>query len=105
MKRIALMLAAVLASFSAWALDLETAKSQGLVGEQPNGYLGLVVTNAEAAKLINDINSKRKQKYTEIAAKQKTTLSNIENIAGSKLIERAQKDKEYYKTADGKWAR
>lgn len=105
MKRLTLILAALLTSFSAWALDLETAKSKGLVGEQSNGYLGLVVTNAEAAKLINEINSKRKQKYSEIAAKQKTALANIENIAGSKLIERAQQDKEYYQTADGKWTR
>ena len=27
---------------AAFALDLESAKSQGLVGEQPNGYLGVV---------------------------------------------------------------
>ena len=106
MKRITVMLAALQVSFTSFALDIDTAKSQGLLGEQTNGYLGVVVkNNAEATKLADEINRLRKQKYAEIAAKQKTALSNIETIAGTKLIERARADKEFYQTANGSWSR
>jgi hypothetical protein len=32
----------------AWAMDLDAAKSQGLVGERPDGYLGAVAANTRA---------------------------------------------------------
>ena len=40
---IATLFGAVCMSFSAWAISLDDAKSQGLVGENSSGYLGLVV--------------------------------------------------------------
>ena len=33
---------------SAWAEDLDAAKAAGLVGERPDGYLGLVSASAPA---------------------------------------------------------
>ena len=50
MKKISLVLVASSLAFSVWAMSLEQAKKQGLVGELPNGYLGAVVSN-------NDVNS------------------------------------------------
>src|SRR5690606_41897582 len=41
MHKLTVLLAALLVSFSSWALDLDSAKQMGLVGEQTNGYLGL----------------------------------------------------------------
>lgn len=41
---------------AAFALDLNSAKSQGLVGEQPNGYLGVVKATSEAVELVSDVN-------------------------------------------------
>ena len=35
-----------------WAMDLQTAKEQGLLGETASGYLALVQNNPEAAKEI-----------------------------------------------------
>ena len=93
MSRILVFLSVLLFAVSSMALDIDTAKAQGLVGEQTNGYLGLVATNhMEAAALVSEINLKRKEKYMEIATKQKTALSNIEALAGGKLIERAAAD-------------
>ena len=40
---------------AAFALDLDSAKSQGLVGEQPNGYLGVVKATSEAVELVSDV--------------------------------------------------
>ena len=49
--------------FSSWALELDAAKQMGLVGEQTNGYLGLIASSHnEAAALVSDINQQRKQR-------------------------------------------
>ena len=37
--KVALMVTALTMAGSAFALELDQAKTQGLVGEQPNGYL------------------------------------------------------------------
>ena len=53
----------------AWALSLDDAKRQGLVGERSNGYLGIVVSNpsGDVKALVAEINGKRKQAYQESA--------------------------------------
>ncbi len=69
MKFIRHLLFAVTLLFAgaAFALDLDSAKSQGLVGEQPNGYLGVVKATSEAVELVSDVNEKRRQAYQRIA--------------------------------------
>ncbi len=75
---------------TALALDLDSAKAAGLIGEQINGYLGVVnkPASSEAEALVKDINSKRRAKYQEIATKNGTDLSAVEKQAGQKLIEK-----------------
>lgn len=84
---------------SAFAMNLDDAKSAGLVGEQANGYLGIVSSSAgsEIKALVEDINSKRKVKYQEIANSKNIPLSEVEALAGAKVIERAGAG-EYVKT-------
>ncbi|WP_420588677.1 YdbL family protein [Bacterioplanoides sp.] len=104
MKKITLLISALLVSVSSWALDLSQAKSQNLVGEKNNGYLGLIVSsNTDAAALIADINRKRKAKYQSIANKQNTQLANIEKIAGEKLTAKAKAAGQAYQDASGSW--
>ena len=75
----------------AYSLDLQSAKSQGLVGETPDGYLGAVTSpSAETKALIESVNLKRKQKYQEIATRNKTPLQTIEQLAGNKAIEKSR---------------
>lgn len=106
MKKIIVMISALIISVAAMAMDLGDAKNMGLVGEQPNGYLGLVsLNNAEAAAVVVDINAKRKAKYQEIANKQNTQLVNIERIAGEKLVNKAQSEGEFYMDGTGQWQR
>lgn len=88
MKKI-LMMTLCMFSMSAFALDLDTAKAQGLVGERPDGYLGVVHGgNAEAAALVKDINYKRRLVYEDIAAKRGTSIAAVEATAGAKAIEK-----------------
>lgn len=67
----ALLFSLMLAMTGAIAADLTTAKGQGLVGEQNNGYLGLVKSDAPAdvKALVADVNAQRKNQFAQIAAK------------------------------------
>jgi hypothetical protein len=72
-----------------WGLTLEEAKAQGVVGEQPNGYLGIVQpgASAEVQALVNDVNQKRRQMYEEIARRNSTKLEAVEMLAGKTAID------------------
>jgi uncharacterized protein YdbL (DUF1318 family) len=72
---------------SAWAIDLGSAKSQGLVGETPQGYLAAVGNpSAEVKSLIKNINSQRKKQFDAIAKKNGTSLEAVEQMAGKTAI-------------------
>ena len=74
----------------AYSIDLQTAKDQGLVGETPSGYLAAVKSpSPEVSALIDSINSQRKQKFKEIAARNNTSLEAVEQLAGKKAIEKS----------------
>jgi len=74
----------------AYSIDLQTAKDQGLVGETTSGYLAAVKSpTAEVSALIDNINSKRKEKFKEIAARNNTSLESVELLAGKKAIEKS----------------
>ena len=53
MLKPALAMVALLISMAAFALDLDAAKSQGLVGEQTDGYLGIVKATPAAVELAD----------------------------------------------------
>jgi uncharacterized protein YdbL (DUF1318 family) len=88
---IALIVTSLLfASQTAFAIDLQTAKSKGLVGETPSGYLEAVKPpSADVKALIDDINAQRKQKFRDIAARNNTSLEAVEQLAGKKAIEKS----------------
>jgi len=83
------------------AIDLQTAKEQGQVGETSEGYLAAVVSpDTEVKELIADINTKRKLKYEEIAVKNGIDLDKVEKLAGKKAIEKTPSG-QYVKTERG----
>jgi uncharacterized protein YdbL (DUF1318 family) len=76
------------AASSVFALSLDDAKANGLVGEKANGYLGAVnLANAEARALIEDVNQKRRQAYEDIAKRNGTTITAVETLAGEKSVQ------------------
>ena len=83
---------------------LTQPKADGLIGEQANGYLGLVVQNAPAdiKKLVAEVNAKRKAGYQKIAAKQGTSLSEVEKVGGNTAIEKTRPGN-YIRDANGTW--
>lgn len=76
---------------SAWALDLQQAKSNGLVGEQTNGYLGVVKSSTEVEALVKDINAKRQHHYQRIAKQNGISVQDVASLAAQKAIAAADK--------------
>lgn len=89
-KRISLLLALIFTSFLAFAVELDQAKDQGLVGEQTDGYLGVIKPSKEVQALVDDINAKRRQKYLELAQQNNLQLAQVEVLAGKKAVEKTQ---------------
>ena len=88
----------------AFSMSLEEAKAKGLVGEKPNGYLGVVNSGSqEAHTLANDVNQKRREAYQDIAVRNKTQLDAVEALAGEKAIEKTKSG--HFVEGPGGWTR
>ena len=83
---------------------LDQPKADGTIGEQANGYLGLVRQDAspDIKALINDVNAKRKARYQDIARNQGVSLLEVEKVGGTTAIERTSRGN-YVKDAGGAW--
>jgi uncharacterized protein YdbL (DUF1318 family) len=89
---------------TAVASALDGPKAAGLIGEQANGYLGLVSQGAspEIKSLVKDVNAKRKNRYQSIAQKQGVPLSDVEKVGGATAIEKTLRGN-YIKDSSGRW--
>ena len=87
----ALLLGLCLSVTPAAAADLGQAKTAGLVGEQMNGYLGLVDPGAPAdvKALVNSINAQRQAEYQRIAAKNGVPADEVARLTAQKVIGQA----------------
>ena len=98
----ALAPAALTRPAAAQSLDLDQAKSEGLVGERPDGYLAARVSQAGVESLVDRINAERRQRYAQVAASNNVPLSAVERQAGQALIRRLEPG-QYYMTSEGQW--
>ncbi len=101
---LAAALCLLLAPVAGWADALDDAKTAGLVGERPDGFLGVVDPGAskDVKALVEDINAKRTVHYQKIAEKEGTTVTAVAALAGKKLLERTPAGL-YVMGPDGKW--
>lgn len=102
-KKISLIIGICLFSLSAWALDIDQAKSNGWIGETPSGYVAAIKQSSEVKTLVSNINQKRKVKYQEIANQHKVQLEKIERLAGEKLVNKALQKGQMYMSNSGQW--
>ncbi len=100
--------AVVLAGISgaAWAQRdpaYAAARAAGQVGEQPDGYIGVVgAGSAELRALVGNINIQRKAAYTQKAQASGATVEQLAFTSGCNLIAQTQPG-EKYKAPDGSW--
>jgi uncharacterized protein YdbL (DUF1318 family) len=109
-RRLALItLTSILASLLIFsplpAADLAQAKAAGLVGEQLDGYLGLVQANAPAdvKAMVNSINRQRRAEYERIAKQNGVSVDQVARLAAQKVIQQAAPG-HYVQTPSG-WQR
>ena len=101
---LALLISMMAVSVAVAASPLTQPKADGLIGEQANGYIGLVKQNvpADIKKLVNDVNAKRRAGYQNIAKKQGTSLAEVERVGGNTAIEKTLRGN-YIRDASGTW--
>jgi len=100
------VLSLVMACSTAWALSLGDAKGRGLVGEQLSGYLGAVSgkVSSDVQSLIDNVNQQRKQRYQQIAKRNKTNLKAVEMLAGQTAMKKT-KPGHYILLPSGQWTK
>ena len=101
---LALLISMMAMSVAVAASPLTQPKADGLIGEQANGYIGLVKqsVSADIKKLVNDVNAKRRAGYQKIAKKQGTSLAEVERVGGNTAIEKTLRGN-YIRDASGTW--
>ena len=102
----ALVLSLLLTIHGAFAADLSTAKQQGWVGEQNNGYLGVVRADAPAdvKALVANVNAQRKAEFTQIARKNGIAEAEAARVFAREAAERTAPGN-YIQSAGGGWVK
>ncbi|HEU0097254.1 MAG TPA: YdbL family protein [Allosphingosinicella sp.] len=112
-RRIKLILAAgiglgaVLGTTTAYAM-LQDASAQlrasGQVGEQADGYLGLVGSAPAAVRAqVDAVNIKRRAYYTDLAAKRGAKIEEVAATTACELFRTKVAQGQYYRLPDGVW--
>lgn len=108
--RIATLLLSLCLSLPALALDLSGAmqalggaKAAGQLGEQSDGYLGVVRPDGQAAEIARLINQARRAEYQKLATQNGIRLGDVEAMAGKKALEKTPSGQ--YIRLDGQWRR
>ena len=72
----------------AHAIDLDTARAQGLVGERFDGLIGATTPNPspDVLNLIQQVNQGRMAKYRDSASNSGTDINTFRRIMGEKII-------------------
>lgn len=83
---------------------VDAAKAKGIVGEQADGYLGLVTGTAseEVKTAVSDINIRRKSYYTNLARKKNESVSDVAKVTAIELAKKAEPGQKL-RTAGGTW--
>ncbi len=104
MKQLIAMAILSLAFQSAFALDIHSAKDQGLVGEANTGYLAAVKTpaSAEVESLIREVNAKRRAQFSRTAKNTGATPEQVRVRFYQIAVEKTRKG-HYYQDANGRW--
>lgn len=83
--------------------ELSSAKAEGLVGEQQDGYLGVVKAEGDAEEIVRLINEARRKEYTRIAGENEIAVADVEALAGKRAIEKTASG--HHVRVDGQWMR
>ena len=114
-RRMTLMIAAglglaALAGTAAYAFVQNDASAElrasGVVGEQADGYLGLVGSaSANVRARMDAVNIQRRAYYTDLAARRGATIEEVAATTACELFRTKVAPGQYYRLPDGIWRR
>lgn len=87
---VAVLAAIVAFGRPSFALTLDEARYAGLVGEQADGYVGVVQWQDGVDSLVQSVNAQRQAAYLNTAQSTGQDLGTVEAVSGQNLISRAQ---------------
>ena len=100
-------LGAVLGTTGAYAMlqdDSAQLRASGQVGEQADGYLGLVGSAPAAVRAqVDSVNIKRRAYYTDLAAKRGAKIEEVAATTACELFRTKVAQGQYYRLPDGVW--
>lgn len=103
MKRIvSLLVVSVLWSLPAFALDLQSARVSGQVGEKLDGYVAAVSASPEVGQLVSEVNAKRQAEYGRISKQNGQPVDVVAKLAAPQIISNLPAGA-MYQGADGGW--
>jgi uncharacterized protein YdbL (DUF1318 family) len=103
----ALMLLATpaFADLAADKAAVDAAKAAGTVGEQADGYLGIVSSaDGTVTAAVNEINAGRRQVYTQTATKSGVSPDAAGQATGAQLVAKVPGG-QYFKPIGGAWTK
>src|SRR5258708_40118010 len=84
---------------------VDAAKAAGVVGEQADGYLGIVSSaDGTVTAAVNEINNGRRGVYAQTAAKSGVTPDAAGQATGAQLIAKVPGG-QYFKPLGGAWTK
>ena len=79
-------------------------RASGPVGEQADGYLGLVGSApADVRAKVDAINIQRRAYYTDLAAKRGAKIEEVAATTACELFRTKVAQGQYYRSVDGRW--
>lgn len=100
-------LGAVLGTTTAFAMIQDASaqlRASGQVGEQADGYLGLVGSAPAAVRAqVDAVNIKRRAYYTDLAAKRGAKIEEVAATTACELFRTKVGPGQYYRLPDGVW--
>jgi hypothetical protein len=102
---LALLATPAFADLAADKVTVDTAKAAGKVGEQADGYLGIVAgADGTITAAVNDINAGRREVYTQTATKSGVTPDAAGQATGAQLIAKVPAG-QFFKPLGGAWTK
>ena len=102
---------AVVAGGTAYAFTMQPdaaaqLRATGLVGEQSDGYLGLVGSaSADVRAQVDAINIQRRAYYTDLATRRGATIEEVAAATACQIFASRVGPGQYYRLPDGVWCR
>lgn len=93
MKKLLLSAAFISLAISANALTLQEAREQGILKENPDGYVTVVKSSGDASALAAQVNAERKKEYTRISKENGQPVDVVAKVAAGEIAKKVSQGK------------